>query len=334
MRVLIVKTSSMGDVIHSLPALSDATARFDNIQFDWLVEEAFAEIPQWHGAVNRVIPIALRRWRKSIFNQQHWRELHDVVASIRAQHYDIIIDAQGLIKSAILSRLAQGERSGLNFRSCREPLAAFAYQHKYPVNTDIHAIERIRQLFALSLAYSTPTEVLDYGLQRLQWGGGNNADRYLVFVHSASRADKLWPTQCWIDLAVKASHAGYRVVLLWGNDEERQRAQWIASHMERCQVMPLMSLTAIAQLFQQAQSVIGVDTGLSHLAAAIGVPAVSLYFQTSTQLVGTRGKHQHCLTAIPNISPTTHNHSAKSIISVDRVWNQTISAIAQSDIIK
>ncbi len=318
MRVLIVKTSSMGDVIHTLPALSDAASMLHDVKFDWVVEETFAEIPQWHSAVRAVFPVAIRRWRKSVFSDNHWRELREVVGLIRSRHYDYVIDAQGLIKSAILARLAHGRRCGLDSSSCRESLAALAYQQHYRINKNLHAIERIRQLFEMSLDYKRSAESLNYGLPKLQWNGRKQTDRSLVFIHSASRPEKLWPVQQWIDLALKAKNNGYRVVLLWGNEVEQQRAHVIADKIDCCEVLPRMNLHSIAELFQQSSAVVGIDTGLSHLAAAIGVPAVTLYFQTSPDLVGTRGQRQSCITATEDLNVKISD----SGISVDRVWEK------------
>ena len=317
MRVLIVKTSSMGDVIHTLPALTDAAARVANIQFDWVVEEAFAEIPRWHSAVNEVIPVAIRRWRKSIFCRSHWQQLQNALAQIRTRHYDYVIDAQGLIKSAVLTRLARGQRCGMDYSSCRESFAALVYQQQYEVDNSLHAIERIRQLFAFTLNYSVPTTDLNYNTQALAWDSSVCNNTCLVFVHSASRPEKLWPIQNWIDLASKAKNDGYQVRLVWGDDAERLRSDMIAAKVGNCQVMPKMDLLSMAQLFQKTRAVVAVDTGLAHMAAAIGVPAITLYFQTSPQLVGTRGQRQYSITAI---SEGSNSHARSGIISADQVW--------------
>jgi heptosyltransferase-1 len=320
----------MGDVIHTLPALTDAVAKLPHVQFDWVVEEAFAEIPQWHSAVSEVIPVAIRRWRKSIFCKSHWQQLHNALTQIRARRYEYVIDAQGLIKSAVLTRLAIGQRCGMDDTSCRESLAALAYQQQYAVDNSLHAIERIRQLFARSLNYTTPTTDLDYNIQGLTWDGGDQANAYLVFVHSASRPEKLWPTSYWVELALKAKNNGYCVRLVWGNEDERVRSQLIADKVNCCQVMPKMNLHSIAQLFQKSQAVVGVDTGLAHLAAAVGVPAVTLYFQTLPQLVGTRGLHQYSMTAsTEDTSPDAIN----ATISPYQVWEKLLCGIESNELI-
>ena len=330
MRVLIVKTSSMGDVIHTLPALTDAAARLPHIQFDWVVEEAFAEIPQWHSAVSEVIPVAIRRWRKSFFCRRNWQQFQSTLEQIRARRYEYVIDAQGLIKSAVITRVARGRRCGMDYSSCRESLAALAYQQQYAVDKSLHAIERIRQLFARSLNYTTPTTDLDYNVQALNWKGGEKANAYLVFVHSASRPEKLWSTQCWIELALIAKNNGYCVRLVWGNENERERAQLIADKVDCCQVMPKMTLHSIAQLFQKSQAVIGVDTGLAHLAAAIGVPAVTLYFNTLPQLVGTRGQRQFSMNTL---TEDTSQDTINATINPYQVWEKLLCSIASNALI-
>lgn len=326
MHVLIVKTSSMGDVIHTLPALTDAVRQLPEVTFDWVVEEAFAEIPEWHSAVGTVIPVAIRRWRKSVLSRTHWREMKSMIGYLRSRQYDYVIDAQGLIKSALLTRLALGHRCGLSYSSCRESLATLAYQQKYPVCKNQHAIDRIRQLFELSLNYAGRQENIDYDLTRFQWTGRGHAERFLVFVHSASRADKLWPLHYWVDLARTASQQGYHVKLLWGNEIEHQRSRLIANNVVGCQVLPRMTLTSIARLLQQSTAMVGVDTGLSHLAAAIGVPAVTLYVNTSPDLIGTRGRNQYHLSTIKC------NGILESEISVEQVWTKIMSATLNSKI--
>ena len=325
MRVLIVKTSSMGDVIHTLPALTDAASQLPDVCFDWVVEEAFAEIPKWHRSVHTVIPIAIRRWKRSIFLRSHWQEFAKLISCLRSRQYDYVIDAQGLIKSAVVTRLVNGKRCGLDYDSCRESLASVAYEQAFSINKDQHAIERIRQLFGQSLNYSILSENLNYGLQELQWDA-NHSDRCLIFVHAASRPEKLWPIKQWVDLALKAQANGFRVELLWGTEAEQQRAHLIANKVKVCKVLPRMNLHSIARLFQRSSAVVAVDTGLSHLAAAIGVPAVTLYFKTSPELVGTRGLRQYSISS----SESSQDKMSNNTISVEQVWKTVIKAISDN----
>ncbi|MCB1707795.1 MAG: lipopolysaccharide heptosyltransferase I [Halioglobus sp.] len=287
----MVKLSSLGDVIHTLPALEDAAAALPGISFDWVVEEAFAEIPAWHRAVDRVIPVALRRWRKHPvrdFTGAEWRAAR---AALRQRRYDAVIDAQGLLKSALIARLVAAPRYGMDRASARERLAALAYDHLIGVPRDMHAVERIRTLFASALNYPLPRGLGSYGL------GGDVAPvthlpRGLLFFHGTARSEKLWPEARWVALAALAEAAGYRVWLPWGNEEEHQRARRIARDCDNAEVLPSLTLRELAGLLLGAAGAVAVDTGLGHLAAALSVPTVSLYGPTSTRLIGTYGLNQ------------------------------------------
>ena len=165
MRVLIVKTSSMGDVLHTLPALTDAMRAIPGIRFDWVVEEGFAQIPSWHEAVDRVIPVAIRRWRKAWFSAPIKAERKAFRDAVQAENYDVIIDAQGLVKSAALvTRLAHGIKHGMDWQTAREPLASLFYNRRHHIARQQHAVERTRELFAKSLGYAKPESQGDYAI--------------------------------------------------------------------------------------------------------------------------------------------------------------------------
>ncbi|MBU1558383.1 MAG: lipopolysaccharide heptosyltransferase I, partial [Gammaproteobacteria bacterium] len=164
MKVLLVKTSSLGDVIHMLPALTDAGRAISDIQFDWVVEEGFSEIPTMHPLVNRVIPVAIRRWRKNPVKALMSSQWKSFVKALRETKYDYVVDAQGLIKSAVITRMAKGLRVGLNKPSLTESLAAFAYQKKVAVDLKEHAVFRMRSILAQALDYPLPETPADYSL--------------------------------------------------------------------------------------------------------------------------------------------------------------------------
>ncbi|ASP40032.1 lipopolysaccharide heptosyltransferase I [Bacterioplanes sanyensis] len=288
MKVLIVKTSSLGDVFHTLPAIEDAWRQVPGIEFHWLVEEAFADIPSWHPAVTRVIPVAWRRWRKQLFNAEHRQQMAGFLRQLREQHYDVVIDAQGLIKSALFTRLAKGPRYGLNKHSCREPLAALAYQHPQPVAKGQHAIPRVRQLLSQVLEYTLPDE-LSYGLDKHRWPRPAVDGDYWLFLHGTTWVTKLWPEVYWRQLAEQVIASGRKVILPWGNDEEKQRAERIAQGLDAAEVLPKMGLDALNAYLAHAQAVVGVDTGLSHVVAALSVPAVAIYGATDAKLTGVLG---------------------------------------------
>ncbi|UZK72805.1 lipopolysaccharide heptosyltransferase RfaC [Proteus mirabilis] len=298
-RVLIVKTSSMGDVLHTLPALTDARAAYPEICFDWAVEEGFAQIPSWHPAVDTVIPVAIRRWRKNWFSAPIRAERAQFRHAIQAHHYDEVIDAQGLLKSAFLvTRYAKGSKHGYSRQSAREPLASFFYDIRHNVSKKMHAVERIRQLFALSLNYPLPTTQGDYGIaQHFLSLPAIDKRPYLVFLHATTRDEKHWPETHWRELIALLANSGLRIKLPWGAEHEHQRAIRLAQGFDYVDVLPKMSLAEVAQVIAGAQSVVSVDTGLSHLTAALDKPNITLFGPTDPGLIGGYGKAQRSLKA-------------------------------------
>ena len=287
----------MGDIIHTLPAISDALQALPAIQFDWVTEEAFTEIPTWHKSVNQVIPIALRRWRKQIWTTLRQGEVRRFVKQLRLQHYDKVIDAQGSIKSAITTRLSRGYRLGPDKNSVREVFADWAYQEKFSVPRKQHAIDRLRQLFAKALGYRLAETAPDYGIDKSRLRLDTLATlalpkHYLVFVPNASWPAKCWPEASWSLLVEKTTLAGIPVFIPWGNEEEKERALRICANNTQARVLPHLSLSELASLFMQAQAAVCVDTGLSHLAAALGTPTITLYGPTDPKLIGTIGPSQ------------------------------------------
>lgn len=299
MKVLIVKTSSMGDVIHTLPALSDAMAAIPGIQFDWVVEEGFSEIPKWHPAVNKVIPVAIRRWRKNLIKTWKSGEWRAYKQQLKSTRYDAVIDAQGLLKSALLvTRLADGISYGLDKQSAREPLASHFYNTSLPVAKQQHAVERVRQLFALALGYSVPESRGDFAIhQHFVTSEPLDASDYLVFQHSTTRDDKHWPEKYWQELIRIAGDKGWKIKLPWGSDAEKLRAERLASAHQHAVVLPKLTLAEVAGVLANAKACVSVDTGLSHLAAALDKPNVILFGPTDPGLVGGYGKDQICLKA-------------------------------------
>lgn len=291
MRVLLIKTSSLGDVVHTLPALTDAQRAIPDIRFDWVVEEGFAEIPSWHPAVDRVMPVAIRRWRKQPLQTLRSGEWRRVKARLRETPYDLVIDAQGLLKSAWLTRYVKAPVAGLDRDSAREPLAARFYDRRYAVPREQHALERVRQLFAQALGYPLPQGLGDYGLNRAQMAAAGEQP-YLLFLHGTTWPSKHWPEAYWRELAERMSGAGWAIRLPWGSAEEQARAERIASGVASAAVLPKLNLAGIARVIAGAQACVAVDTGLGHLAAALDVPSISLYGPTLPGRVGAYGRSQ------------------------------------------
>lgn len=291
MRVLIIKTSSLGDVIHTLPALTDAAHAIPGIRFDWVVEEGFAEIPSWHPAVDQVIPVAIRRWRKHLWQTVRSGEWKAFKQRLRERQYDLVIDAQGLVKSAWLTRYVKAPVAGLDRYSAREGWASRFYDRRLSVAVGQHAVERVRQLFAMALAYDLPEGIGRYGLdlERLQL---QPAAPYVVFLHGTTWATKHWPEAYWRELAERMGRRRLEVRLPWGNPAEKARAERIAQGLNHCQVLPKLNLAGVARVLAAAKACVAVDTGLGHLAAALDVPTLSLFGPTNPGLTGAYGRTQ------------------------------------------
>jgi heptosyltransferase-1 len=294
MRILLVKTSSLGDVIHNLPVASDIRRRLPDAEINWVVEEGFAEIPRLHPAVGRIIPVAVRRWRKSVFAAATWREVRQFCRLASADSYDAVIDTQGLLKSALLMRQARGEKSGYAADSAREPLAARFYDRRFSVPKILHAVERNRRLAAAALGYTLDDLPLDYGIAatRLQADWLPAAD-YAVLLTATSRTDKEWPEEYWRGLGMALIATGLRCVLPGGSTAERARAAQLAQSLGRAVAAPAMNLTDLAGLLAGARLVVGVDTGLVHLAAALGRPTIALYCASDPALTGVLADTPH-----------------------------------------
>lgn len=289
----------MGDVFHTFPALSDALAAMPDLEVDWVVEKPFSEIPLWHPVVKKVYPIELRQWRKSFFSKQIRQEVKAFFAQVNSNQYDLILDAQGLLKSIWVARKINAPIYGLDWQSVREPLASLFYQYKFSVKKDQHAIWRLRELFSKALNYELLAEQpIVYGLNTSLWAKPKElsvqfADsEYAVFLHGTTWETKYWPESYWIELLTLLAEQNIKVVFPWGNDEEKQRALRIASHVESGQAWvpeQALSLNTVAQILNFSKVVISVDTGLSHVAAALDVPMVVLYRVTDPKLIGADG---------------------------------------------
>lgn len=283
----------MGDVVHTLPALTDAARADPAVRFDWAVDEAFADIPAWHQNVDKVFPVALRRWRRGLKSAAGRVEVKTFLRNLRSQSYDVVIDLQGEFKSAFVARLAKGQRYGYDGASAREWGAHAIYQNKFEVPKGIHSMARMRKLLAQALSYSYDESSIDYGIQSQRLPPPPPLKKpYVVFVHNTSWESKNWPESYWRELAERVAGAGFSIVLPWGSEAERERAARIAGAEPSRIVLPKLSISEKASIIDGAAATVGLDTGLSHIAAALGVPSVTLYGATDPNLCGAVGAHQ------------------------------------------
>ncbi len=280
MKLLLVKTSSLGDVVHALPAVTEALGCVPDLSVDWVVEEAFAPIAKRHPGVRRVIPIAIRRWRKN------WpgaaSEIRAAMADIRSEKYDLVLDSQGLLKSALLARVAVGTRHGYNRSSARESLSAMFYQHQHDVPDGQHAIRRQKKLMGLALGYSSADSV-DFGLT-----SATVPRHEIVFLHGTTWPSKLWPLKHWQQLASLAVAAEFQLLLPAGDSAEQERATQILGDRPG-EVLFRPALDELMDRIAGSAGVVSVDTGLGHLAPAFKRPTVAIFGATDPTLTGIVG---------------------------------------------
>ena len=295
-----------------LPAITDACTRVPNVTIDWVVEEGFAEVPSWHHGVRRTIPIAIRRWRKSLLATKTRAEIRAWHESLQQESYDVVLDTQGLLKSSLVSCLAHGTRHGYDWHSIREPLASVLYQQRHPVSREQHAVTRNRLLTATALDYTLENLPLDYGIAQHPFAATENAlpQPYIVALHGTSRPAKEWAEAHWQMLIQDMAERGIHTLLPWGNQREQERATRLAKH-PYAHCLPRCHLGELAALLQGAKGVIGMDTGLMHIAAALDQRGLALYPSTAPQLTGIVG---NSTTAYPITSVTGEETNDAAII--------------------
>ncbi|MDP1902172.1 MAG: lipopolysaccharide heptosyltransferase I [Rubrivivax sp.] len=287
MRLLIVKTSSMGDVVHAMPVVNDIRRCYNDAHIDWLVEAPFAAIPQMHPGVGRVFPMAWRKWRGQLLKRATWAAMRQLRTELREMHYDAVLDLQGLVKSALWARQAGVPVLGYDRRSLREPLAAWAYERTAAVSRELHAVQRCRLLAGAVLGYGAPQDEPDFGL-RAPAASWKPRSAYAVLIPNASRKEKLWPERHWVAVGRRMRELGWMPVVLWGSEGEQTLAERIAAGCEG-DVPPFLKVGEMAAVLAGAQHVVGLDTGFTHLAAALGRPTLGIYCDHEPGLAGITG---------------------------------------------
>ncbi|MBY0577048.1 MAG: lipopolysaccharide heptosyltransferase I [Gallionellaceae bacterium] len=298
MKILVVKLSSLGDILHLFPAISDLRRRFPEAEIHWLAEPAFAEVAGWHVAVGKVIAVPLRAHKKA-----WWRLpalLGGLRRQLRAEHYDIVLDAQGLLKSALLALLTGAPVTGFAAGSAREPLAALFYRNAVKAPDGLHVIDKNRRLVA-GIFGASISQPVDFGLaefrrERMQAAlpaalGEIAGQPYVVLLHGTTWSSKYWPEAAWAELACLLARHGWRCVLPWGNEDERLRAQRLqAAGGGKATVLPRLSLTGLMGVLLHARAFVSVESGIGHLAAALDVPGLMLHGPTDPDYSGILGK--------------------------------------------
>jgi heptosyltransferase-1 len=284
MKVLIVRTSSLGDLVHMLPAISDMAKQVPELKIDWVVESAFTEIPSWHPAINQVIAVSHREWRKAWWKPSVWAARRAVLQRIQDAQYDVVIDMQALLKSIGLVRAVRGVKHGLDWRSAREPICSLFYDRKHRVAFWQPAVTRQRLLASQVWGYDVSGEP-DFGLQHFVHRAQTNPtdEPYAVIMACASRADKLWPAERWQQIFDRLQRHGLTLKLLSGNAAETAYSQDLILGRDQAIVLPRMGLTQVAGVLSGASIMVGLDSGLTHLSAALGRDTIGIY-QASTPM--------------------------------------------------
>lgn len=321
MQILLVKLSSLGDVIHNFPVATDIRRAFPHAVIDWATDATYANLVTMHPAVRHVIPIHLRALKKSWWQPRQYAQLFDDKAALARERYDLIIDTQGLVKSALVANWGNGNIAGYDKQSIREPLATRYYTHQYTVSRNEHAVVRNRALAAAALKFTHIADC-DYGLSI----AGNNTPiapiapsapsaTYAVLLHATSRVDKTWSVPAWVALGRTLNRNGVKVMLPSGNAAEYVTSEQIAQQLDNAEALNAMPLPETAVMLGQAKLVVGVDTGLTHLAVALNRPTVGIYLTTSPQLTGLYAGTSN--DAVINLGGGTRQHAAN--VSVEDV---------------
>ncbi len=280
----------MGDVVHATPVVADVLAHYSGAQIDWLVEPTFAAIVQMHPGVQRVLTVPWRKWRGRLLKGDTWQAMGALRQQLREGRYDLVLDLQGLLKSALWARQAGAPVAGYDRRSIREPAASWLYAHKAPVSAQLHAVQRCRLLAAAHLGYPAPQDAPQFGL-RAPAPVWKQRGAYGVIIPNASRPEKLWPERHWVAVGRRMHELGWTPVVLWGRESEQTLAERIAASCEG-DVPPFLKVGEMAAVLAGAQHVVGLDTGFTHLAAALGRPTVGIYCDHEPGLAGITGPGQ------------------------------------------
>jgi heptosyltransferase I len=287
-RVLIVKVTSLGDIVQALPVVADIKRAYPGVQVDWAADEAFAEVATWSQSVDRVLCAPLRRFKKA----RRWADFRSIAASIadlRAYRYDFIVDIHGVYKSAIIAFLARSSRRiGYQNQDLGERGAAFAYTGRFGPRPQCNAWHGMRISTGQALGYEVEGPAV-YNLrlpEPVHKPFEGIAKPVAALFHATSKDDKKWPVPHWVAVGRELARRGFQVVLPWGSDGERAEAEQIAAQVPGASVLPRLSVTEIAQMIDACSLVVGTDTGFVHLAHALQKRTVMIFVATSPSHCG------------------------------------------------
>lgn len=287
--ILLVRLNSISDIIHNFPAVTDLVKHFPHARIDWLVNQDFADLPQLHPNIHHVITCNDQAWQCHPFSSQTWQEYRACRTQLRQIPYDLVIDSHGLLKSAWLSNLTKRPIAGYDAYSVRERLATYFYTYDYTVSWRLDAIARNRLLTGQACGYK-PDHIVDYGIPHLEHTlPGLPEKHYIVFLTASSRQEKKWPLSHWIAIGTLLSQMGFTIVLPWGKPSEYEDCKTLSSAIP-AMITPKLPLKDMAFLLQEAKLVIGIDTGLTHLAAAVNTPVIMLFSGTDPKSTGVQSQ--------------------------------------------
>jgi heptosyltransferase-1 len=281
----------MGDIIHNMPLVHDIKQHYPEAIIDWVVEESFVELARLNPLINCVIPIGMRRWKKALFSKNTWAEFFKFKKILQKTHYDVVIDTQGLIKSAVIAKLANGKSFGQNSNTAREALAGRLINQPLDIPRNLHAITRNRLVGALALNYAVDDQIVAYDMQFNAESDVGLAEllpqNCIMLFHSTARDAKHWPNEYWIALGQHLNAQDYTLALPWGSELEKQRANLIATSLKNAVVLPKLSIVQLASLMRNTKACIGLDTGLTHIAVALNIPTLAIFTDTHIWQAGT-----------------------------------------------
>ena len=285
MKIAIVKLSAMGDIIHAMVALQFIKKSNPSIQIDWIVEEGFAKVLEGNPHIDNILPVNLKAIKKD--KKQFFTQI-DTVKKYAHNRYDLVIDAQGLLKSAIVAKLLGKNRAGFSKNSIREGVASYFYKHKIEIAYDANTIDRNAKVIASPLDIEiTPQMIIEKDIFLFYQADDiveqlSEVKKNIIFIIGSTWASRNYPKEKFVKVANALKE---NILIVWGSDVEKEDAQWIASHSQWVRVLPKINLNALKAIIGESDLLIGNDTGPTHMAWGLNVPSITIFGPTPTNRV-------------------------------------------------